>query len=513
MGAIKSQLSKLFQHLAESLDISESRYKQAEERYQAIGNWLRRDESIVSKYNSDIYTQGSFRLGTVIKPITDEEDYDIDLVCEVGLTKRQVSQKQLKDLVGHEIKSYAQANSMNTPPENCRRCWKQNYADGAQFHMDILPALPDSTSFKSLLENKGLSADWTELAVAITDKTLPNYAEINDAWLCSNPKGYAEWFKERMKVQFNARRMRLAESIRANVEDVPEYKVKTPLQRAIQILKRHRDLMFPEKNQKDDKPISIIITTLAAQAYNNEADLLDALVNIVNGMPSYIQTRNGEAWVENPTNPTENFADKWKEHPQREVRFRKWLLQVSDDLKEAVESGDIHIAGRLLKHHLGEKSINESLKQFPNVKTSQSTPLTLSGLKLPSPFHVPHRQKPSWPLSIQGSVKIQAKASRQGFRTYHSENGFCALDKHYSLRFEARTNITYPFKVYWQVVNTGNEAAQAKSLRGGFYSGEGNGSLVRYESTLYSGKHWIECFIVKNDICVAHSGEFVVDIK
>ena len=33
-------------------------------------------------YKITIYAQGSFALGTVIKPITDTEDYDLDLVCE-----------------------------------------------------------------------------------------------------------------------------------------------------------------------------------------------------------------------------------------------------------------------------------------------------------------------------------------------------------------------------------------------------------------------------------------------
>ena len=75
-----------------------------------------------------------------------------------------------------------------------------------------------------------------------------------------------------MEIEFNARREFLAESMQeARVEDVPEYQVKTPLQQGIQILKRHRDIMFVE--DPDDKPISIIITTLAAHAYNNESYL------------------------------------------------------------------------------------------------------------------------------------------------------------------------------------------------------------------------------------------------
>ena len=37
------------------------------------------------------------------------------------------------------------------------------------------------------------------------------------------------------------------------------------------------------------KPISIIITTLAAQAYNNEADLAEAVLDVVPRMRGYIR--------------------------------------------------------------------------------------------------------------------------------------------------------------------------------------------------------------------------------
>jgi hypothetical protein len=63
-------------------------------------------------------------------------------------------------------------------------------------------------------------------------------------------------------------------------------------------------------------------------------------------------------------------------------------------------------------------------------------------------------------------------------------------------------------------VNTDDEARSANSLRGGYYDGViEKGGRVRQESTLYSGMHWVECFIVKNGVCVARSGEFVVNIK
>lgn len=358
----KTQFSTILGYIADSLDISEARFKEAEERYQAVGKWLERDESIVEKYNPAIYTQGSFRLGTVIKPITDEEKYDIDLVCELNLTKKQVSQKQLKDLVGFEIKSYARANSMKNLAEESRRCWTLHYADGTQFHMDILPCIPDSDAFKLILESRGIPGNISDHAIAITDNTLPNFHYIDEEWLRSNPKGYAEWFKERMKIQFEVRRMILAESIRAKAEDVPEYKVKTTLQYAIQLLKRHRDIMF--ENNPDDKPISMIITTLSAHAYNNEAELCNALYSIINGMPNYILTKNGFPWIPNPVNPDENFADRWKENPKKALNFSKWLVQVEEDLVSAMNKVGIHKVAERLKPVFGDRAVNEAMKRM-----------------------------------------------------------------------------------------------------------------------------------------------------
>ncbi len=370
--SLKTKLNESLEKLSELLDISESHYNQAVERYQAVGSWLAREESSIAKYNPKIYPQGSFLLGTMIKPVADVEEYDIDLVCEVDLTKKEVSQKQLKEMVGYEIKSYVEANNMKNLPEEGKRCWTLNYAESTQFHMDILPALPDSESFRLFLSSKGLSPVWTEFAIAITDKRHKNYEKIDEDWLRSNPKGYAMWFKERMKVQFEKRRKFLAEMIKADVEDVPDYKVKTPLQRAIQILKRHRDIMF--ENDQENKPISIIITTLAAHAYNNEDGLLDALISIVNGMSRYIQYKQGKPWIPNPVNPTENFADKWVKNPKLKENFEQWLKKVKDDFETLLNSQDLDNMIEELRPKFGDRRVNEMASQlFPDNNPSKET--------------------------------------------------------------------------------------------------------------------------------------------
>ena len=367
------RFSQLLESIAKALDISDSHYEQAVRRYESIGEWLERDESKIACYNPETYPQGSFALGIVTRPVLNVEEYDLDLVSELNLKKDEITQEGLKNLVGYEIRSYACANNMNSPAKEGRRCWTLSYADGAQFHIDILPAIPDIESFKELLESQGYPlSTWADSAIAITDKTLPNYSYIDPDWPRSNPKGYAAWFRSRMEIEFNVRHEFLAESMQARVDEVPEYRIKTPLQQSIQILKRHRDLMFVE--DPDDKPISIIITTLAAHAYNNESDLLDALQNIIKGMPRYIRSNNGVTWIPNPVNPLENFADKWQEHPQREQNFYRWLQRVQQDLDKALKLADIPRVAESLKPCLGERVVNEALRSLPEAK-NRYTPL------------------------------------------------------------------------------------------------------------------------------------------
>lgn len=359
-----AQASPLLDAIADALDISENYYTQVVKLYESLGAWLERDESAVARYSPEIYPQGSFVLGTVTKPLSDAEEYDIDLVSELSLQKTEISQEKLKHLVGKEIKAYAHAMNMCSLPKETQHSWKLNYANGAQFHMDILPAVSNADPFKFSPESKERSSSHRlDFEIAITDNTLPNYCQIDTHWPCSNPKGYAEWFRSRMKKRVAAIRRSLT---RRQIDNGPDYRIKTPIQRAIQILKRHRDIWF-DKNQADydekAKPSSFIITTLAAQIYYNEKDLQQTLLKILTQMPHYIEhDNNGVTRIRNPVNPLENFAAEWQEHPIRKACFMDWLKQVDIDLTEALELSDIQSVEKSLKFCLGERVIEEGLR-------------------------------------------------------------------------------------------------------------------------------------------------------
>jgi Second Messenger Oligonucleotide or Dinucleotide Synthetase domain len=165
MSPITPQAEQFLEDLAEELDIPEHRYDDATTSYESLGNWLKRDESTVRQFDPHIYVQGSFRLGTAIRPRDDGEEYDVDSVCEFKLlTKSQLSQAELKRRLGVEIHAYARSKNMVKPVREGRRCWILDYADGAQFHMDVVPALPNGLSQRLLLERHNLAAPWASTA-------------------------------------------------------------------------------------------------------------------------------------------------------------------------------------------------------------------------------------------------------------------------------------------------------------------------------------------------------------
>lgn len=66
-------------------------------------------------------------------------------------------------------------------------------------------------------------------------------------------------------------------------------------------------------------------------------------------------------------------------------------------------------------------------------------------------------------------------------------------------------NIPKPYKVYWKVRNYGYEARN--DLRGQIKLD--NGFEVKKENTRYRGEHFVECYIIKNNICVARDSIFI----
>jgi hypothetical protein len=314
--------------LIEHLDIPPSLYEKAAARHRSLAEWLKRENSTLRHLEPDIRPQGSFRLGLVVRPLNEGDEYDLDNVCLLkALRKSDQTQQELKRLYGEEIKAYVRAQGMLKAPTEHKRCWRLHYADEVNFHLDTLACVPEDDAVIARLIGASVEEALAKRAVAITDRTHPHYAQITRLWYSSNPRGFARWFEGQAAL---GRRLALREGgVRATIEDVPPYEWKTPLQRSIQILKRHRDVMF--RDNCEIAPISMIITNLAARAYVGETDIAVALVNIVNKMPDFVRAERPR--IPNPADPAEDYADKWSKDLRLEKAFWDWHHTVKNDLR------------------------------------------------------------------------------------------------------------------------------------------------------------------------------------
>ena len=299
MNEKEKELNEVLEELTKNLDITDTEDAAIRESYNAVGEFLAKEGTLLDKYEVEIFPQGSFNLGTIIRPVKEGDDLDIDLVCELKSKEPNWTQYDVKQQVGNRLKESKRYK--NLLDEEGRRCWTLLYRNDAptttqKYHMDILPSIVDKnykTIVREMYSAKELSeSDYNKAAIRITDNDSSDYkiSPIPETWLKSNPFGYARWFE--LQQQKGRVESRLFAS--EDVKPLPaKRKEKTTLQRVVQLLKRHRDIHYAGD---DDKPISIIITTLAARAYDGEKDLTSAFHNVVAKMRNY-RLRCGSPWI------------------------------------------------------------------------------------------------------------------------------------------------------------------------------------------------------------------------
>ena len=397
----------ILSNISKSLDITPSKYKEAMDHYASLKNHLENGHYPESKGVPEVYIQGSFRLGTVIRPYKEEKDadYDIDVVCKLGQEKNSSEPASLKNDVGVEVKVYARRNRLRSP-EDKRRCWVLEYipdSNGIGFHMDVLPCVHNQEVAEYISREDPTLEQYANTTIAITNRDdeqePPKYS-----WRSSNPKGYARWSydinqpafvifeKEQKQILYESNK-----EIYRHAEEVHNELVRTPLQRVIQILKHHRDVYFAGHKWEKNKPISMIITTLAARLYEGNVDLLkstySALTYVVEQIIAHASLlestqylgedvaklkliqRVGNKWyIPNPVNPHypgdpeekgENFADRWDEDNHFGAQaFFEWLRQLKDDLNNASSQREMYKVAEILNPAFGAGVVEKVLGKF-----------------------------------------------------------------------------------------------------------------------------------------------------
>jgi Adenylyl/Guanylyl and SMODS C-terminal sensor domain/Cyclic GMP-AMP synthase DncV-like, nucleotidyltransferase domain len=425
--------------------------------------------------------QGSVAVGTVIQTKFTDEEYDIDdgLVMERSQLKKDNGDEMTSTEVREAVRDALKDKRFSRQPKLCANCVRVFYAeeDEEKHHVDF-----------------PVYRVWT-------DDNEETYRELasESEWVASDPTQVNVWFSETVEDR-NAKKEGWG----------------TQLRHLIQLLKR---FCRSRSDWLELLPNGMKLTMLVAECqppYESRIDLAfrALLANLEDRLERTKVIRN----LAHPDQPmitrSENDAN---------------VQALLDKVKEALEQ----IESLDAKENDNEKAarrvwdwVFKSDGFFADYDASKEKKAVAESGKIEvhSRFDVAWRTPPPWPVVIKHSVFLTGRwaISEHGVTWQNFPNDSPPLDKHLYLRFYGTTDTAKPYQVFWQVVNTGAEAQAKNCLRGQIVesTSAGAGGLqsstapsTKEERTLYTGMHWVECFIVKSGVCVARSGPFVVNIR
>lgn len=260
----KEAYNSLLKSTAQNIDISDEMFEAAEKTYKDLGKWIDQE---TPDYEISIYPQGSFALGTVVRPITNADDYDLDIVCQFksqyGLTAKELKVDVVKPLLVRYKKTSREI-------EEKKRCWHVEYDDVPNFHMDVIPA----HTYGSVIR--------------ITDHN-EDYDTYD--YLGSNPAGYVKWFFDACAKQRNRLYEHLiiideAHRVAGSSGEVARYKLGNLLAQASPYLL----LLSATPHNGKTEPFLRLIRLLDADAFPNAKSIVREQV-----APFLIRTEKREA--------------------------------------------------------------------------------------------------------------------------------------------------------------------------------------------------------------------------
>ncbi len=345
--------------IIKQIDLTDTLFANAEEKYENVAKCLERIFP-----NINVYPQGSFSIGTTTKPYKKEKDcfYDIDLIAEVGTLSSNISGEGLME----EIYNILLKSIYKDKIISFDKCITLSFAnvDGFGFNIDIVPAKKSEEAIKNNMIINGVKQEYKDDIISISSSDRGD--DKNNGWYVSMPLSYKKWFDDINDVFKQKKLKKLNESgiHYASIDKVPRYKMKTSLQKVIQILKRARDVYYSHIEKEDYKPISAIITTLVATiasehsqeeistyqlllivlkelkkySYFNHVNNLYEYNNIYSDVP-HIYRENGEWKLINPVNPLDNYLDSWNNEKKENIAklFFEWIDFLEKDFKGLID--------------------------------------------------------------------------------------------------------------------------------------------------------------------------------
>lgn len=107
-------------------------------------------------------------------------------------------------------------------------------------------------------------------------------------------------------------------------------------------------------------------------------------------------------------------------------------------------------------------------------------------------------------VDIRYNLSIECRVKQNGWRdkvlSYMLKNHEWLKPDKSLIFFIEKTDVPKPYNIYWKVKNEGDVAKARNCIRGQILK---TNKDIQYERTCFKGPHYVECYIIKNGICVA----------
>lgn len=389
--------------------------------------------------------QGSFMMNTIIKPIDGEFDIDDGIYFKVEAEPNQ-SINTFHRWICEAVNGHTKQE-----PTDKQTCVRLVYA--GEYHLD-LPIY------------------------YIIEGQTPRLAHKSKGWIESDPREFIKWFNDQ-------------------TDDNGQ------LKRIIRYLKAWSDY------RKGDLPSGLILSILAVNNINDNYHKYDD-VTLYKTLVSIKRNLELNFACYRPTTPAdENLLEDYSK-----TKRDYFLTQLDSFIKSAKRALDenttIEDACKVWQRHFGKnRFVYDSYEQSANNYLNHS--LTFSQSQKESSLLKSNNTEEfieqKFRVNLKYSLKIDCEVSQNGFITRLLRQ---MLRKNFPLFpgkklkfFMVSCDVPKPFSVKWKVRNVGEEAIRRNCIRGKILDDAGNHQRIE-ESNFY-GAHFVECYIIKNNICVARS--------
>ena len=392
----------------------------------------------------DTCVQGSVAMSTVVQNDNKEYDIDVAIVFDktvLGDKGAQATRNIVADALRRKTKQF------NAEPEVKTSCVRVQYADG--YHIDFAVFRRDWDPWTQSYKYEHAGSEWT-------DRDLT---------------GLTDWFKE----QNNSSDGKLRKVVRLS------------------------KMFCKSRESWKNMPSGLLQTVLCDEKLKSAYSRIDELFYYT--MEGIVNRLESDTSVSAPVDNGRDLTPR-KSDLQKMTNWKNRLKSKLEDL------------GVLFKDDCSQDDALQAWYGFFNhdywsEQVSEQASFSLATVQKPAIQAYRDTEEfieDYYQLDIKYRCRVSCHVSGDGWRDTPLKDFLGLLRKFVPHHFKVRCVMVYtdcpkPYKILWKVKNVGPEAERQDCLRGQILD---RGESIT-EPTSFYGYHYIECYIVKENMCVART--------